>query len=314
MNQNILYNPKTIVFAKRKQLMSLICLVAVSSAGFAAGVFAETKTSKPELLDILCEDLDIKPVVDRDTASHEIPEQLTVEKQTDAKTVPLSKKMHLTKNDLLLAKNPTTTPERQLWKARISASNPINNQTKNELAQLIHQINAVKFEPQAKDTKAAHNNTTEPQPVQEENGSDTQDAPKEKSAKTPEQSVLVSEQTIQRIRKRLAQPEKVNDPLGLGDLLFESHCFKDAAACYHLALDRLPGEGDDSFDNKSWILFQLGNCLQKNHPDKALEYYDSVITDHPGSTWEQLAKAKSQWIRWCLQDQPSKLIESTESE
>jgi len=50
---------------------------------------------------------------------------------------------------LLIAKSPTTDISRQLWQARISASKDRkSNQSKNELRQIIRQLNSIEFKPQ----------------------------------------------------------------------------------------------------------------------------------------------------------------------
>ena len=60
-----------------------------------------------------------------------------------------SKPVPSLQNDLLIAKGPTTYLGRQLWHARISVpEDKQGSQSKNELRQIIKQINSVKFKPQ----------------------------------------------------------------------------------------------------------------------------------------------------------------------
>lgn len=230
-------------------------------------------------------------------------------------------------NDLLLAKNPTTDPERQLWKARIGVSQEKEaSQYKDELKELMQKISAIKFEqaeqaepalqpaPQAAvsetDSQPAHEPVAIVEPV-------SQAEPNEVVAETQTDTVSVerklpegyiSERTLQMFHELLKQPESLKSPFELAEILFRSDCLKEAAICYQTAFDRLAGDREDPYQDKAWILFQWGNCLQNDHPEAALEKYRMLVTEYPDCPWVDVAKAKSKLVDWRLKDKPVALI------
>ena len=231
-------------------------------------------------------------------------------------------------NDLLLAKMPTTATERELWKARMKpADSSQSTQSKDDLKALMQQISAIKF----KEIEPA----TEPQPepdVQELPEEFIgpvvvmepiiQDEPNEVVAQTPAETVQtekkqsqsqISEQTLKIFRELLQQPEQLKNPYELAEVLFRSNCPKEAAICYQIAFDRLVGDNEDPHDDKAWILFQLGNCLEDDDPRAALTKYRTLVTEYPDCPWVDVAKAKSRIIDWQLKDNPVALIKECKS-
>ncbi len=61
-------------------------------------------------------------------------------------------------------------------------------------------------------------------------------------------------------------------------------------------------------ENKAWLLFQIGNCLQPSDLDKAMRIYKQLISEYPHSLWAELVKVKGQWITWEIRDKPKALI------
>lgn len=228
-------------------------------------------------------------------------------------------------NDLLLAKNPTTDPERQLWKARISIfeeTEPSPN--KDELKELIEKIGAVRF------NQSATKPQQKPLPVSDNNANAVTSAitaavastvsaePNEVTAEEPTAAVsseiqasngAFSEKTLKRFREMIQRPEQLKNPLELAEILFRGKCLKEAAICYQLALDRLNTADEDPYQNKAWILFQLGNSLQQDDPQAALENYRILIAECPDCPWAEAAKAKSRLVDWQMKDKPVDLVQ-----
>ena len=75
----------------------------------------------------------------------------------DSTTVAEPNFLENLEHDLLLAKNPTTEPERQLWKARISASEILteDSQSQDDLKALMQKISTIKFKPSEPEAQPA---------------------------------------------------------------------------------------------------------------------------------------------------------------
>ncbi len=217
-------------------------------------------------------------------------------------------------NDLLIATIPTTLPMRQLWQARISASQePKASSKKEQLQKLIEQINAIEFGPQPATPEPAVVVQTVPktEPNELVSAAEPVSAPPAASAENKLPDGFISEKTLLLFNSRIKSSEGLENPLEMADILFSSGRLKEAAVCYQQAMDRPAADASDVFGNKAWALLQLGNCLRKDNPQAALEKYKAVIVECPGSIWEDLAKAKSQMVEWYLQDQPAALIENS---
>ncbi len=231
-------------------------------------------------------------------------------------------------NDLLLAKMPTTTTERQLWQARMkSTDDSQSSQNKDDMKALMQQISAIKFkeiepaaEPQPEpDVQELPEEVIEPvvtmEPVvqQEPNEVVTQTSAKTVQTAKKQSKSQISEQTLEIFRELLQQPEQLKNPYELADVLFRSNCPKEAAICYQVAFDRLTSDDEDPYHDKAWILFQLGNCLEDDDPMAALEKYRTLVADYPECPWVDVARAKSRIIDWHLKDNPTALIEECKS-
>ncbi len=226
-------------------------------------------------------------------------------------------------NDLLLAKNPTTTPERQLWKARIEASDiDAADPVKDELKNLIKQVSAIKFEQPEMTSQSAES----PETKMPADSTEKTHAPVEPVIKTEPNEIAIPEsaasatekpelpegyitpETRAMFQQLLQQPKQLKNPLQLAEVLYQSECFGEAAICYQEAWIRLAADENDPCQNKAWILFQLGNCYQKVEPEKALEKFNAIVKDYPDCPWVDIAKAKSRYIDWRLTDKPVELM------
>jgi tetratricopeptide (TPR) repeat protein len=219
-------------------------------------------------------------------------------------------------NDLLFVKTPSTTIQRELWKTRVGFSEePDASQAGNELDQIIQQINAIEI---ASPVRAVEpEDTIEPVPPVEPNEIVAHQEPSPfqpgKPAESKATAGSVSEQTLERFKVLCQTPNQLANPLELADIFFESGCLTEAGICYQEVLNRLNAGQTDLFEDKAWILLQLGICLRKENPQAALENYETVISEFPYSPWAALAKAKSDLIRWYLKDQPEMLIVESKS-
>ena len=305
---------------KRKRLFVLshsrfaLFFVSLFLAGcLTSAVYAEMKSQEPALYSALEGDLlaEANPVEPNSLINEEVaPEKKdkdmdrsVLESQENKKTV--------SENDLLITKTPTTLVEHQLWQARTRAIEDKEvSESRDELQQVIRRINSIKLKPAVE--PAAAEMIVEPAPKTEPNkvDSDVKMLQEEKLKSSPPDG-YVSEQTLQMLQHALQQPDQLNNTLELAETLFNSGCLKEAAMCYRQALNQMTAQAADPFQNKAWILLQLGNCLQKEDPQAALESYRAAITESPDSPWAQLAKAKSELTNWYLQDQPKTLVHNS---
>ena len=221
--------------------------------------------------------------------------------------------------DWLIAKTPTTDLARGLWRDRMTVPKSLKeNKTKEQLQQLIKRIRTIEFKP----PEPAHKpivivtpiSQTEPNltvaELPDQNLIDVQQT--QKTATRP-QPGTVSNETLNILIEQLQQPRlgELKNPFELGEILSNAGYPKEAAVCYSQALTRIDPNLPDPTGKKPWILFQIGNCLRKDNPTKALEAYSQLISEHAGSLWTDLAKARSSLISWYQQDKPKMLIEES---
>lgn len=232
-------------------------------------------------------------------------------------------------NDLLLAKMPTTDIERELWKARVSSSgDEQSSQSREELKSLINQIQAIQFK-NLPVTDSDVSLSPQPAPVDSERLQNTAPAvepaapPAEPNEAAPVVSATAtspatdasheyfSEPVLEVFRELFQQPEQLKNPYELAEVLFHSHCLKEAAACYQIAYDRLSGDSEEEDHDRAWILFQLGNCLQISDPQTALQKYRLLVDTYPSSLWADAAEEKSRILDWRINDDPKGLIQAS---
>lgn len=212
----------------------------------------------------------------------------------------------------LIAKSPTTNLGRKLWQARISAfEDKSSSQSKDELRRIIRQIGSVEFKSQAQPAepliviepiqKAEPDEISSPAEMPQKQG------PGKIEHKLPYKRV--TEETLQIFKSLSQYPEQLNNPLELAEILFNSHCLKEAAMCYQEAFNRLTADQTEPVRNADWLLFQTGNCLRNDDPSTAMQMYAQLIAEYPDSPWVDLAKAKNELTDWYLKDTPDALID-----
>ncbi|HBG26590.1 MAG TPA: hypothetical protein DDX75_05800 [Phycisphaerales bacterium] len=186
--------------------------------------------------------------------------------------------------------------------------NPPDLQT--DLQQLISKIYSVEFKPQ--------DSAPEPAivipPVEKEELKPVEDSKKTEIisndllAAGASDGKQLSGNTIQLLDELLLNPAQIGNPLELADILFRCDKLSQAAICYRSALDRMTSNNNVSYSIKAWILFQIGNSLQKSDPAAAMESYKQLIVEFPDSPWTEIAKVKSSLVDWYAKEKPDSLV------
>ncbi len=137
----------------------------------------------------------------------------------------------------------------------------------------------------------------------------------------PKKTGNVSKQILDKL---LENPGKIVDPLSTAQALFLNDKMMDAAKFYQIALQRNDStdktdstDSTDKTDNvydRQWILFQIGNCLRKDDPDRAHKYYQQLIEEYPSSGWATAARTCQEVITWYKQNSPSVILEKYTSD
>jgi tetratricopeptide (TPR) repeat protein len=214
--------------------------------------------------------------------------------------------------------DPNSHFNRQLWLAKLDmAESEKDKITKNELRRIIEQIRSINFGPRKEAFETAIvpdvmpiDELGEPNEPNESDEAVSEDA-NEQNKKEKELSLtygLVTNQTLQTIRKLSQNPGNLHNPYELGETLFLSGYLKEAAIFYQEALKRKSPDDAGSAQDRAWILFQIGNCLRNDEQIEAIKMYGQLITEFPNSPWKELADARRTLLNWFLKDEPRKLI------
>ncbi|MHC4103538.1 MAG: tetratricopeptide repeat protein [Planctomycetota bacterium] len=214
--------------------------------------------------------------------------------------------------------DPNSHFNRQLWLAKLDmAEGEKDKITKNELRRIIEQIRSVNFGPRKEAFETAivpdvmpKDGPDEPNEPDEPDEAVSEDA-KEQNKMVKESSLpygLVTNQTLQTIRKLSLKPGNLHNPFELGETLFLSGYLKEAAIFYKQALKRKSPDDAGSAQDRAWILFQIGNCLRNDEQSEAIKMYGQLITEYPNSPWKELADARRTLLNWYLKNEPRKLI------
>ncbi|MHC4644150.1 MAG: tetratricopeptide repeat protein [Planctomycetota bacterium] len=199
----------------------------------------------------------------------------------------------------------------QLWKARVALPTTDKGvQTNKSLWEIMAQVRSVQF----KQEKTVFEPIVVAEPAKETEPNEnilSSEAPKEPVIDViePERpAAKITPGTLQILGELSRNPEKIEDPFRLAEILFLSRNVKEAAAFYREALNRIEVNDVWSADNRAWIQFQIGNCLRDDSPQQARAAYRQLIIEHPDSPWTEMAKAYEELIDWYQQDEPLNLI------
>jgi tetratricopeptide (TPR) repeat protein len=219
----------------------------------------------------------------------------------------------LAQSSVLTSIDPNNVNALELLRADMSVAYSQNDtKSKDQLEKIIEQIRSVEFEPQKQQAPEPVVIVPEQPPAVEPNET-VPDVPvqKEQAKQVVEpklQHEPISETTLQMLRTLAQKPEKLANPLELGEVLFVSGNVKEAAIFYSEALKRRnPNSTGVSLD-RAWIMFQMGNCLRNDDMPAAAKMYQQLLTEYPNSPWADLATARNNLIAWYLKDEPLKLI------
>jgi TolA-binding protein len=216
---------------------------------------------------------------------------------------------------LLEEANPTTDAALQLWQERVSISKePKFNKNKQELQQIIEQISSISMDISDQETESA--TAVDPSGAAEPNDISTDTDNMQEQKEEPPASVEykmpkghITKKTLEIFKKLSQHPEKLHNPLELAEILFKRNYLEEAAMCYRQTLDRMNANQTQQPVDKAWVLFQLGNCLSNSEKPTALQMYGQLIEEYPDSPWTNMAKVKSQFIEWYMQNKPHLLID-----
>lgn len=205
---------------------------------------------------------------------------------------------------------------RQLLRADISpASRQKNEKSKHELRRLIEHIRSVEFEPLKKAAEPAivldEAPVIEPDKVPATTTVAKEDEKREVEQKLPYEPITA--QTLQIIAGLSENPEKLDNPFELGEILFLGGNLKEAAVFYQEVLKREDTDDAGSSQDRAWVLFQIGNCLRGIDLLTAAKTYGQLIREYPNSPWTEMATAQAKLIDWYLKDKPHELIAGLEN-
>lgn len=222
-------------------------------------------------------------------------------------------------NSVLTSRDPNNVNALELLRADLSVAYSKNDtESKDQLKRLIEQIRSVEFEPQKQETPEPVMVIPEQLPVAEPDKTVTEVTEQKKQAEQTRHAERVvepksrnepiTEETLQVLRTLAKNPEKLANPLEIGEILFVSGNVKEAVIFYSEALKRIAPNDTGVSGDRAWILFQIGNCLRNDDMPAAAKMYQQLLTEYPNSPWVALATARNNLIAWYLKDEPLKLL------
>jgi len=219
--------------------------------------------------------------------------------------------LELSHKSSIAPRDPNNVYGLQLRRADFSIAKDQNDtKSKEQLKQIIEQIRSVEFKSQEQTSEpvVAPDKTPVIEPDETVTGTPVQKQDEKQQIKSKLPYEPITEQTMQMLRGLALHPEKLDNPLELGEILFVSGNLKEASIFYGEALNRKdPNEIGSSWD-RAWILFQIGNCLRNDDMPEAVKMYRQLLTEYPNSPWADMAQAQSMLIDWYLKEEPVKLI------
>ena len=235
--------------------------------------------------------------------------------QTIADIAPLNFAAKIDKKlpdgSFIIVPKPGSHLTRQLWKDRITITEGENDSKgKEQLKQIIRKIRSVKFQSQQQTPEPAI--LSKPAGKTEPNQPKSTPEPAEKPGQKKFEPKLpyepIATETLQILTKLSQQPDQLENPLALAEVLFFSGHLKEAAIFYQLALNQISPEQTNQTQSRPWILFQIATCLRNSDRPAAMKTYRQLITEHPDSPWTELAKAQNKIIDWYIKEKPMTLI------
>jgi TolA-binding protein len=190
-----------------------------------------------------------------------------------------------------------------------------DNKSKDELKQLIQQVCSIEFKAQKSPESAIATEpptpATKPDKIPLNIESQKPDKRKETEAELPYEPI--ADQTLEKLKNLSQHPDQVSNPFQLAEILFLSGHLKEAATFYQEALNRTGKDSNSPAEDRAWILFQIGNCLQNDDPPTAIKAYRQLITEYPSAPWTEIAKTLEKLIDWYQKDKPRESIAERKS-
>ncbi len=112
----------------------------------------------------------------------------------------------------------------------------------------------------------------------------------------------------------LREPADILHAFDAAETLYRAGDCTNAAAFYHIALQRMTDTRDPDPDRLPWTLFQIANCMRLDDPPVAAAYYRRLIADYPASPWTPAAYVQLKLIEWCDANRPNALLEKYASD
>jgi tetratricopeptide (TPR) repeat protein len=89
------------------------------------------------------------------------------------------------------------------------------------------------------------------------------------------------------------------DVLAVADALYKAEDYKRAGRFYQMAIESKSKEPAVV----QWAMYQTANCLRRHTPDQAVQWYDRLLAEYPGSPWVAAALAQRKSLDWLKQNQ-----------
>lgn len=201
----------------------------------------------------------------------------------------------------------TSENMQKLWEARITSPAEQNDiSTAREINELINKIESLDFgspKPEKEEEKPEQEKTEKPQPEKTEKEVEKADSKQEDNKESDRQKKQKEEasETEQSNKKRISEmvkkiasnPEQTENPLESAEILFRSGYTQQAAVFYEYALNNKELTASD----KTWVLFQLGNCFENSDPSKAREFYNNLLIKYKDCQWTEIVQSKLETLR-----------------
>ena len=214
-------------------------------------------------------------------------------------------------NNLASATDPNSNFKKKLLRIELNMPEVENHDiTKSELRKMIEKIRSINFDL----PKEIYEPVVVPHDVPKSEPNETildnvKEQPKKIKVENKKLSNgVITSQTLEIIMRNSQDPNNLENPFELGEILFLCGYIKEAVVFYQEALKRKSPDKADFVRDRSWILFQIGNCLRDVDRREAISVYGQLITEYPNSSWKELAEVRRALLVWYMKEEPRKLI------
>jgi len=206
-------------------------------------------------------------------------------------------------NGITPAVNQSEAIRHQVESQRVSAIEPNQPGHSNVFRQVIAQLDSLQW---SAESAAAYPGAAAEKPKEEK----TQTAAAEQS---PSLAVLQPVPAAsQGGTPQICNLDKVDKPVNIlaaADALYQAKDYRRAMRFYQMAVESKP-QNDPT--GRQWAMYQAANCMQHQTPEQAIQYYDRLLTECPGSPWASAALTQRKNLDWLKQNQ-ALLLKSTTS-